>query len=163
MKIFTVIGGVNGVGKSSFIGAVADIKDFGVVINVDKIAKDEGLSNIQAGKIALQRINTLIDLGADLTQETTLANNSIINNIEKAKKNGYFIRLIYIYLSSIDEAKQRIAARVKHGGHDISAEDVERRWAKQDEALSNVVPLCDEVKYFNNDNGFMKTDTAELK
>ena len=41
MKIYTIIGGVNGCGKSSLTGALkAERRDLGIIIDVDKLTKD---------------------------------------------------------------------------------------------------------------------------
>lgn len=53
---------------------------------------------------------------------------SIINNIIKAKNKGYFIELHYIGVDSADIAKQRIAGRIRQGGHGIAEQDIERRY-----------------------------------
>ena len=44
--------------------------------------------------------------------------------------------------------------RVRHGGHDIPAEVVERRFAGRWEAVGKVLPYCDEARFFDNGNGF---------
>ncbi len=57
---------------------------------------------------------------------------------------------------------QRIENRVRKGGHDIpkndvSAEDFDNRF----DSLKVIVPLCDEVIFYDNENGFIKV--AEIK
>jgi len=43
MKMYTIIGGVNGVGKSSFTGVLKErTTDLGVIIDVDKITAELG-------------------------------------------------------------------------------------------------------------------------
>ncbi len=44
--------------------------------------------------------------------------------------------------------------RVKRGGHDIPAQDVERRFAGRWEAVAKVLPYCEEAEFYDNDNGF---------
>ena len=49
MKLYNIIGGVNGVGKSSFTGVLKGIRtDLGTIIDVDKMTADLG-GNILAG------------------------------------------------------------------------------------------------------------------
>ena len=49
MKIYTIIGGVNGVGKSSLSGVLtAENSDLGVVIDTDKINAELGGDRIKA-------------------------------------------------------------------------------------------------------------------
>ena len=54
MKNFTIIGGVNGTGKSSLTGILkTQTTDLGQIIDVDKITAENGGSAIQGGKVAL--------------------------------------------------------------------------------------------------------------
>ena len=60
----------------------------------------------------------------------------------------------YIYVSSVDLAKQRVLARVANGGHGIPDEVIERRSATSLQMLQTVVPLCDEVRVYDNTTAF---------
>ena len=72
------------------------------------------------------------------------------------KDLGYFVRLFYIGLDSVDESLQRIQNRVKRGGHNIPVDDVERRFQGRWEAVAKVLPYCDIAEFYDNDNGFVK-------
>ena len=55
MKIYTIIGGVNGSGKSSLTGAIkAERKDLGTIIDVDKLNAVLG-DKISGGKEAIKK------------------------------------------------------------------------------------------------------------
>ena len=55
MKTYTIIGGVNGVGKSSFTGVLKErCEDLGQIIDVDKITAELGAGTLAGGKAALQ-------------------------------------------------------------------------------------------------------------
>ena len=61
MRIYTIVGGVNGVGKSSFTGVLKERStDLGTIIDVDKITAEMGGSALAGGKAALQKINDCI-------------------------------------------------------------------------------------------------------
>lgn len=64
-------------------------------------------------------------------------------------------------VNSVDESLKRIKNRVEKGGHDIPADDVKRRYNKRFEDLVAVLPYCNEVKLYDNENGF--TEKAEYK
>jgi len=52
MKIYTIIGGVNGVGKSSFTGVLKSrTTDLGVIVDVDKITAQVGKVQSKAEKL----------------------------------------------------------------------------------------------------------------
>lgn len=157
MRIYTIIGGVNGTGKSSLTGVLrTQTTDLGQIIDVDKITAAGALSPIEGGKLALQRILECLEKGVSFTQETTLSGKRTETTAAEAKRLGYIIRLYYVGLNTPEECKERIVNRVRHGGHDIPAEVVERRFKGRWEALSKVLPYCDEARFFDNDNGFVE-------
>ena len=71
------------------------------------------------------------------------------------------IRLFYVGLDTVQESLKRIENRVAKGGHNIDAEDVVRRFNGRFDALIKVLPYCDEVVLFDNDNGF--AEAAQYK
>lgn len=157
MKTYTIIGGVNGTGKSSLTGVLkAQRTDLGRIIDVDKITAQNGGSAIKGGKLALERIRTCLDKGLSFTQETTLSGRKTETTAAEAKEKGYTVRLYYIGLDSAEECLLRIENRVAHGGHDIREEDVLRRFAGRWEAVAKVLPYCDEAHFFDNYNGFVE-------
>lgn len=155
MKTFTVIGGVNGVGKSSLSGLLsAESTELGIIIDTDKLGLKYGGDRIKGGKEAVGLINKCLEKGITFTQETTLSGVRTLKTIRRAKELGYYIKLYYIGVDSCEESLSRIANRVRKGGHDIPDEDVKRRFEKRFEDLCRVLPYCNEVKLFDNENGF---------
>lgn len=162
MKVYTIIGGVNGTGKSSLTGVLkAQTTELGVIIDVDRMTALAGVSPIQGGKIALERISDCLSKHISFTQETTLSGRKTESTAAKAKELGYTVRLYYVGLDTPEECLARIANRVRRGGHDIPENDVQRRFAGRWEAVSKVLPYCDEAHFFDNDNGFV--EVAEYK
>jgi predicted ABC-type ATPase len=157
MKTFTIIGGVNGTGKSSLTGVLrTQLKDLGFIIDVDKITAQGGYTPLEGGKVALKRIKECLDKGVCFTQETTLSGHKTELTASDAKERGYFIRLFYVGLDSPEECLLRIENRVKHGGHNIPEHDVLRRFAGRWEAVAKILPYCDEAHFFDNNNGFVE-------
>ena len=156
MRTYTIIGGVNGVGKSSFTGVLKErCTDLGTIIDVDKITAELGGNALAGGKAALRKINECISKGVSFTQETTLSGRRTEATAREVVEKGYRVRLYYIGLGSAAESLSRIANRVKRGGHDIPASDVERRFAGRWEAVAKILPYCDEAEFYDNDNGFV--------
>ncbi len=154
MKLYTIIGGVNGTGKSSLTGVLkAETKDLGKIIDVDKLNIEYG-DKLQGGKEAVKLITKCIENGLNFTQETTLSGHKTARTAKKAKSQGYTVRLYYVGLSSVDESLRRIANRVQKGGHDIPPFDVIRRFNSRYEDISAVLPFCDEAVFYDNENGF---------
>lgn len=160
MKIYTIIGGVNGVGKSSFTGVLKSrTTDLGVIVDVDKITAQTGGSALEGGKAAVRLMDDCIAKGISFTQETTLSGHRTEKTAQRVKDAGYYIRLYYVGLDTADESQRRIANRVARGGHNINTEDVERRFAGRWESLKRVLPYCDEAAFYDNDNGFVQVAT----
>ena len=157
MKTYTIIAGINGTGKSSLTGVLTNLlTDLGVIIDVDKLAAANDGNNLLAGRIAIQHINDCLRRGICFTQETTLSGHRTAHTARRAKDEGYYIRMYYVGLNSAEESIQRIANRVRNGGHNIAASDVYRRYANRIESLAAILPYCDEVHFYDNHNGFVE-------
>lgn len=153
MQIYTIIGGVNGCGKSSLTGALkAERSDLGLIIDVDKLAAQLG-SPVEGGKAAVRKIDECLEKGISFTQETTLSGARTERTIRRAKERGYTIRLYYIGLDTMEESLGRIANRVAKGGHDIPKADVERRFQSRFTDVLRVLPIAMKP-------GFSTTTTA---
>lgn len=133
-KQLYIISGCNGAGKTTasytVLPDVLQCKEF---VNADEIAhglspfNPEGMA-IEAGRLMLQRIDGLLKNQENFSIETTLATRSYTRLVHRAQEQGYKVSLIYFWLSSPDLAIQRVAQRVRNGGHDIPRDVVIRRY-----------------------------------
>ena len=156
MKIYTLIGGVNGAGKSSLTGSLrAERSDLGQIVDPDALTARCGGDEYEGGKLAVDRIETALAEGVNFTQETTLSGGYPKRLCRRAKEAGYYIRLYYVGLDTLSESLHRIQNRVAKGGHDIPYHDVERRFSRRFADVVKLLPYCDEAKFFDNDNGFV--------
>ncbi|MCM1335534.1 MAG: ATPase [Bacteroides sp.] len=162
MKTYTIIAGVNGVGKSSLTGVlIGEGIDLGEIVDTDKLAASLGGDKLAGGKEAVRRIRACLGRGESFTQETTLSGAKTLKTILAARERGYYIRLYYIGVDTVGESLRRIKNRVEKGGHDIPERDVKRRYDKRFRDLAAVLPFCDEVKLYDNENGF--AERAEIR
>jgi predicted ABC-type ATPase len=150
MQNLFIIAGPNGAGKTTasytVLPEMLDCKEF---VNADEIAK--GISpfqpdraSIDAGRLMLHRINELIKNKVDFAFETTLSTRSYVNTIIKAKASGYFVTLVYFWLTSPDLAIERVKIRVKEGGHNIAEDVIKRRYINGIKNLFNLyLPISD--------------------
>lgn len=162
MKTYTIIAGVNGVGKSSLTGVLhTEITNLGKIIDVYKIIAKCNGNMIEGGKNSIELIDDCLDREICFTQETTLSGHRVFNTVKKAIEKGYYIRLYYVGLNTVEESILRIENRVKKGGHNISDSDVIRRFEKRFEDLTMILPYCDEATFYDNENGFVAV--AEYK
>lgn len=156
MKIYTIIGGVNGVGKSSLTGVLnSERTDLGVIVDTDILNAKYGGDKIKGGKEAVNIIADCLKKGVNFTQETTLSGVKTLKTVTAAKEKDYYIRLFYVGVNSAEESIARISNRVRKGGHSIPSEDVIRRYETRFESLARILPYCDEVHFYDNENGFI--------
>ena len=162
MNRYTLIAGVNGTGKSSLRGVLeGQGAILGHIIDADMIAKENQYNAIQAGKQAIAEINHCLELNISFTQETTLSGKRVEQTLKQARQQGYYVIMYYIGLNTPQESINRIHNRVLKGGHNIPNDDVLRRFKGRTEALQRVLPYCDEVIFYDNENGFAKV--AEIR
>ena len=140
--------GANGAGKTTasytVLPDVLECKEF---VNADEIARGLSPFNpesmaIEAGRLMLQRINELLKNQQNFSIETTLATRSYTRLVHRAQEQGYKVNLIYFWLSSPDLAIQRVAQRVRNGGHDIPKEVVLRRYQAGIDNFFNIYMPC---------------------
>lgn len=103
-----------------------------------------------AEKMAVKKIAEYFNEGITFNQETTLCGKSILSNIAKAKKRGYFIELHYIGVENTDVAKERVAMRIKQGGHGIAEQDIERRFFEIFDNLKKALPESNLALFYDN-------------
>lgn len=162
MNNYVIVAGADGTGKSSLRGVLEGQNVLlGHIIDANAIAKENNFDNIKAAKKAIEEINYCLENNLSFTQETTLAGYRTVRTIKQARKQGYYITMYYVGLSSMEESIDRITNRVRKGGHNIPIDDVKRLYEKRISSLSRVIPLCDEVIFYDNENGFIKV--AEIK
>lgn len=152
-----IIAGPNGAGKTTAsFNLLPEILRCPNFVNADEIAR--GLSPfapetvaIQAGRIMLARIEELLPQKVDFAIETTLATRSYVSLVKRAQKLGYKVHLIFFYLENEEQAIQRVAQRVKEGGHNIPEADIRRRFKR---GIANLMklyaPICENVHILNN-------------
>lgn len=134
VKHLYIIAGCNGAGKTTASKTILPkallVKEF---VNADEIAKGispfnpEGVA-IEAGRLMLKRIEKLLEEGESFSIETTLATKSYIHLVKRAQAKGYIVHILFFWLNDIELAKNRVADRVKHGGHNIPSDIIERRY-----------------------------------
>ena len=156
-KNIYIIAGCNGAGKTTasftILPEILDCKEF---VNADEIAK--GLSPFQpekvafeAGRIMLERIETLLKSNENFAFETTLSTKTYKQKLIQAKTNGFKVKLLFFWLPTIEMAINRVAVRVSEGGHNIPTEVIARRYSRGIENLFKIyIPLCDDWAVFDN-------------
>jgi predicted ABC-type ATPase len=151
-----IIAGCNGAGKTTAsFTLLPEILNCSEFVNADAIAA--GLSPfhpekvaIEAGKLMLKRIDFLLKEKIDFAIETTLSSKNHINTISKAKALGYEITLLFLYLNSVELAKERVKIRVSKGGHYIPEEVIERRYKRGLENFEKYKDISNSWYFYDN-------------
>ena len=90
-----------------------------------------------ASRIFLRELEHCIAAHQDFAIETTLAGRGYLQLVQRLRANDWRVELIYLALPSLQMSKLRVAERVVHGGHNIPASDLERRFARSLRHLLN--------------------------
>jgi len=144
MSTCWIIAGPNGAGRTTFalefLPTVANCRRF---INADLIAA--GLSPLApeqqllaASRLFLREIEDSVAAAQDFAFETTLAGRSCLKLVARLLAQGWRVELIYLALPSAEMSHLRVAERVAHGGPDIAAADMARRFSR---SLHNLLHL----------------------
>ena len=133
-KEIVIIAGGNGVGKTTFARAFLQEYDY-EFLNADEIAKSLSAENpsekkISAGKLFFQKLNEVVEQNKSLLIESTLSGRYLQKFIERVQKQDYQITIIFLFVESTEILIERIAERVKKGGHFVPDEDVKRRFMR---------------------------------
>jgi predicted ABC-type ATPase len=139
-KKIVIIAGPNGAGKTTFAREfLPNEAGCPVFVNADLIAA--GIAPFQpesvafrAGRVMLEEISRHVTNGRSFAFETTLSGLTYARMIDDWRKRDYSVKLIYLSLSSPEEAIARVAMRVLQGGHDIPPATIRRRF---DAGLAN--------------------------
>ena len=129
-----VLAGPNGAGKTTaapwLLRETLGVAEF---VNADTIAQglaafDPAGVAVEAGGIMYARLRQLADRRRDFAFETTLASRSLAPWLAELIRTGYEFHLVFLWLPSADFAVQRVADRVRMGGHDVPEATVRRRY-----------------------------------
>ncbi len=149
-----VLAGPNGAGKST--AAPYLLPAAMPFVNADEIAKQlpasyPGNRDMEAGRILLRQLDGFEETRTSFAVETTLASRSLAPRIQRLRASGYRFLLIYLWLPAPDLSIERVAARVRRGGHDIPADTIRRRY---EAGLHNFFalyrPLADRWRVYQN-------------
>lgn len=152
-----IIAGPNGAGKTTFAREILP-NEAGcpVFINADLIAA--GLSPfapeqaaIKAGRLMLEAMAEHLVRGESFAFETMLSGMAYARSIPRWRSAGYHVALIFLSLPSSDVAIDRVAERVRQGGHSVPPDVIRRRFRAGRKNFEGVYQaLVDEWAEYDN-------------
>jgi len=134
MKKIIIIAGPNGAGKTTFacefLPNEAECPQF---VNADLIAAglspfSPDIAAVKAARIMLENIAEFERKGDSFAFETTLSGLVYARHIRRWREAGYHVSLFFLSLPNPQMAIDRVAERVRQGGHDIPSDVVRRRF-----------------------------------
>jgi predicted ABC-type ATPase len=131
-----IIAGPNGSGKTTFVRdflpRYVSIPHF---VNADLIAAGlepfvPEIAALRAGRVMVEEIRRLAAERVDFAFETTLSGRSYVPMLRGFRDQGYRVYLYFLWLPDVTLNLERVAQRVRQGGHNVPEEDVRRPYRR---------------------------------
>lgn len=128
-----IFAGPNGAGKTTAAETILPGLRIDEFVNADEIASALGdrnspVTQLRAGRLAIERIEVLRRERRDFAFETTLTGRLMERRLQRLVAAGYEVNLLYYALPTAEHAVQRVRQRVARGGHAVPERDVVRRF-----------------------------------
>jgi predicted ABC-type ATPase len=140
-----IVAGANGAGKSTLTRRWSRRfqNRLGPVLDPDEIAQNLNplnppLASIRAARTVLGSTSKFLNQGSSFVIETTLSDrNRHLDLIEQAHVQGFRVWLFYVGLEKSGLHLNRVADRVRGGGHDVPDVDILRRLSRSERSIGD--------------------------
>ena len=155
MPVLTVVAGPNGSGKSTLTSTLKKAGvTFGEYLNADDIARSlqgelQEIS-VRAQEIVREKRTDALDQRRDHTFETVMSHPSHIDYMIEAGQAGFEVRLFFVATEDPVVNLQRVANRVKHGGHDVPKDRIVARYHRSLGNLPAAIKASNFAEIFDN-------------
>ena len=155
-KRIVIIAGPNGAGKTTFAREfLPNEANCPIFVNADLIAAGLSpfapeLAAFKAGRLMLEEIATHVKRGESFAFETTLSGLTYAQMIPAWRASGYAVELAFLSLPDVEMAIERVAMRVRQGGHNVPEEVIRRRFAHGIENFGRYKRLVDSWQLYDN-------------
>jgi predicted ABC-type ATPase len=124
-------------------------------VNADLIAAGlspfaPDLAAFRSGRIMLETIADYAKRGESFSFETTLSGLSYAQMIPGWRSSGYLVKLFFLSLPDVEMAIERVASRVKQGGHNVPEDVIRRRFAHGLQNFERYKLLVDSWQLYDN-------------
>jgi len=155
-KRIVIIAGPNGAGKTTFAREfLPNEANCPIFVNADLIAAGLSpfapeLAAFKAGRLMLEEIAAYVNRGESFAFETTLSGLTYLQMIPVWRDSGYTVELAFLSLPDVEMAIERVAMRVKQGGHNIPQDVICRRYAHGIANFERYKLLVDSWQLYDN-------------
>ncbi len=142
-----VLAGPNGSGKSTITQYFEKVGEY---TNADDVVAATGMSNQEAAEFVDKKRYHSIEMKQDFTFETVLSSHYKLDILREAKKEGYFIKCIFVLTVDPLVNVARVEARVAAGGHGVCKDLIIKRYYKSLANIKELMNLCDILHVYDN-------------
>jgi predicted ABC-type ATPase len=169
--VLFIVAGPNGSGKSLFSKELT-ISDFEVfdgdkhmAVLVKKYPEtgSEALWSFINENIFEGQKREALEARLNYAFETNFSSADPMKTAREFKKAGYEIHLLFMGLNSLEESMQRVAYRVRKGGHKVSEESIQYNYEFGYKNLYKYVSEFDSVTLFDNAIALVKEQIMPRK
>jgi predicted ABC-type ATPase len=150
---FWLVAGPNGAGKSTYSPNLSS--EVEEIVRPDLLAfelspKDPDRVALKAGRLAIKRIESLLEQKRSFAVETTLSGRFHLDAAQRAKSGGWNLGIVYIGLKTPKIAIERVRLRRLRGGHNVPPADVRRRYQRSLVNLASIYGIADRLVVLDN-------------
>lgn len=145
-----VFAGANGSGKSTMTDLILPTLDGIRYINADNIKASSSLDEMDAARLADSLKEECLLEGYSFAFETVLSTDRNLKLLERAKKQGYFIKVVYVITKNPDINKMRVLTREESGGHGVPEDKIVSRYYKSLDLMKRVIKVADICHIYDN-------------
>lgn len=149
--LLVMLAGPNGAGKSTFYETC--LAQLGLpFLNADVLAAETGMDAYEAAAEIAEARRVLVTRRMGFVTETVLSDpvGDKVGFLAEAAAGGFDVQLIYIGISDARMSAERVADRVRAGGHDVPLEKVMARYDRTLANLKRAVDRLPRVTIYDN-------------
>ncbi len=151
MTQLILLAGPNGAGKTTYYELY--LADSALpFLNADLVAAKAGIDSFAAARLLDAMRDRMIAEGKAFISETVFSdqNGEKLAMLKRAVDAGFEVTLIYVGIAAPELSAERVAGRVKHGGHDVPREKLGPRFARSLANLKAAVAIVPMIVIYDN-------------
>lgn len=154
MPVLHLLAGPNGSGKSTYVTRLLQPVTHLPFVNADDIAAErwpqaQAERAYDASRAAAGERAELLAAGSSFITETVFSHPSKLGLVNEALARGYLVHL-HVILVPVQVSVNRVAERVRHGGHDVPEQKIRDRYARLWDLVVQACALADRAEFFDN-------------